>query len=866
MIKNSDPVLYKSFLTAQECHQAGDLTSAEAIYSRLLALDPADDELLFLFGNLQVSKGAIDVGLECLRLAQHLKPSNPRIAYAIGQVLQEVGRWHEAVEAYRTALALNPDSREARDTLCSALIQIGQSESAKQLLEHGGQGGLQGEVGEVGEVLAGRMGSGARVKEQINTEYQDALYKSLPVASIAFRGDKKTRTTKPAKPGMLARKPAPNQQMIPGHQEINALAILFNEGRYAEAVVLAQEMTLRFPLHGFGWMVLGVVFSLTGRNAEALSPLQKAVALSPDNAEAHCNLGNTFQYLGRLTEAEAHCRRALEIKPDMAEAHSNLGNTLKDLGRLAEAAASYLEAVEIKPDFAMAHNNLGVTLHGLGRYNEAKASYRRALEIKPDYADAHNNLGVVQQSLGWLDEAESSYRRALEFQPSYSEAHNNLGNVLKDQGRLDEAETSYRRALEIKPDFAKARSNLLFVLSFHAVERRDDIFLACREYDELFCLPYREKWQAYTNSREANRRLRIGYVSPDFRRHAVAFFAEPIFANHDKSQVEIFCYAEVEREDEYTHRFRQFADHWDSTVGLGDDAVVKMIRNHQIDILVDLAGHTAGNRLLSFGRKPAPLQLTYLGYPGTTGLSAIDYRITDRHADPEGVADAYYSERLLRLPDSLCCYRPAADMPEPSVLPALLRGYLTFGSFNNFNKIDQGTLALWAELLRALPTARLMMLTVPAGEIRLRLERSFAELGIDSQRLEFYGRLPAADYYRKFQEVDIAIDPVSVSGGTTTCESLWMGVPVMSLVGERFITRVSYSFLHTAGLADFATGSPKEFVRIATHLADNLPLLAEIRAGLREHLVTSPLIDEVGFTRNLENLYREIWGKWCCAT
>jgi predicted O-linked N-acetylglucosamine transferase (SPINDLY family) len=465
--------------------------------------------------------------------------------------------------------------------------------------------------------------------------------------------------------------------------------------------------------------------------------------------------------------------------------------------------------------------------------------------------------------MGQNADALTPMQNAVALSPGNAEAHNNLGAVLNDLGRLDEAEASYRRALEIKPDFALAYSNLLFVLSYHSAERGADILALCREYDERFCLPHRGEWQGYGNSRDAHRRLRIGYVSPDFRRHAVAYFAEPILANHDKTQVEIFCYAEVMREDEYTGRFRQFADHWHSTVGMSDGAVAQMIRDHRIDILVDLAGHTAGNRLLVFARKPAPVQVTYLGYPGTTGLSAMDYRITDHYADPEGVADACYTERLLRLPDSLCCYRPSADMPEVSPLPALARGYLTFGSFNNFNKIDLPTLALWAELLHALPASRLMMLTVPEGETRLHLEQNFARLGVNSQRLEFYGKLTPAEFHRKFQEVDITLDPVSVSGGTTTCESLWMGVPVMASVGERFITRVSYSFLSTAGLADFAAFSPVDYIRLAAHLADNLPLLAEIRAGLRAHVAASPLIDEVGFTRNLELLYREAWEMWC---
>ncbi|MDD5299063.1 MAG: tetratricopeptide repeat protein [Gallionella sp.] len=645
---------------------------------------------------------------------------------------------------------------------------------------------------------------------------------------------------------------------------------------------------------------MGVALKDQGQFAAAAASLRRAIELKPDYAEAHNNLGIVLNAQGQFDAAQASCRRALELNPNYAEAHYSLGCVLNEQGQFDAARASYCRALELNPDYADAHYSLGVVLNAQGQLDAARASYRRALElnpghaeahynlglalrnqgqlaaaaeslrraieVKPDYADAHNNLSIILNDLGQLDDAQASCRRALELDPHNAVTHNSLGVILRRLGQLDAAQASFRMALEIDPGLANAHSNLLFCLSHSQEIDAQTLFAEHCRFGKQFEAPMRAHWLPHNNSRNPDRRLRIGYVSPDFRNHAVAYFVEPILANHDKLQVEIFCYAEVEHEDDYTARIRQLADHWHSTVGLSDDAVAQMIRGHQIDILVDLAGHTASNRLPVFARKPAPVQVTYLGYPGTTGLSAMNYRITDHHADPEGVADAYYTERLLRLPDSLCCYRPTTDMPETSPLPALSRGYLTFGSFNSFSKIDQPTVALWAELLRALPASRLMMLTVPEGEIRLRLTQRFAALGIDAQRLEFHGKLPAAKFHRKFLEVDIALDTVSVSGGTTTCESLWMGVPVIAFVGKRFITRVSYSFLNTAGFADFAAASPEDYIIIASHLADNLPLLADIRAGLRDHLRASPLVDEAGFTSNLENLYRDIWGQWCGAT
>jgi predicted O-linked N-acetylglucosamine transferase (SPINDLY family) len=384
-----------------------------------------------------------------------------------------------------------------------------------------------------------------------------------------------------------------------------------------------------------------------------------------------------------------------------------------------------------------------------------------------------------------------------------------------------------------------------------------------REYDRRFCSQHKKAWPNHTNSREAGRRLRIGYVSADFRHHAVAYFFEPILANHNPQAVEIFCYAQVQQEDAYTERFKGYAQHWHSLLGLDDDAAAQLILGHQIDILVDLTGHTSGNRLQVFARKPAPVQMTYLGYPGTTGMEAVDYKILDVYSAPEGVAEAAYTERILRLPHSLWCYRPTADMPEPTVLPALERGYITFGSFNNFNKIDQPTLDLWGTLLQQIPTARLLMVTVPEGETRTWLLQQFVSRGVAAEQLEFRGKLDHAAFHRMFLEVDVSLDPLNVNGATTTCESLWMGVPVISQVGARFLTRAGYSILMTAGLAEFAAHSAAEYLAIAQRLAQDLPGLAVLRAGLRARLERNPLTDASAFTRNLETLYATAWQQWC---
>ena len=651
------------------------------------------------------------------------------------------------------------------------------------------------------------------------------------------------------------------KEVAPTTGECEQLSAMFSAGRIAEAEARARVLLESYPDSGFIWKVWAASLMIQGK--QGLPALQKAAELLPEDAELHYNLGNALMDLGRLAEAAASYRRALEIKPDFAEAHYNLGNALKDLGRLDDAVASYRRALQIEPEDAEAHYNLGVVLMNLGRLDDAVASHRRALEIKPDYAAAHYNLGIVLMELRRLDDAVACYRRALEIKPDLVDACINLGVALMDLGRLDDAMASYRRALEIKPDYADAHSNLLFALNYLARGSSEEMLAIARDYEARFGAPLRTMWRPHGNSREPGRRLRVGYVSPDFRSHAVAYFVEPIIANHDRERVEIYCYAEVKREDAYTERIRRMAEHWHSSVGLSDAAMAELIREHQIDILVDLAGHSANNRLRVFARKPAPIQVTYLGYPGTTGLAAMDYRITDRHTDPEGIADARYVERLVRLPDSLWCYRPAPNMPEITPLPALSRGYVTYGSFNSFNKIDRQTVALWASLLREQPSARLTLFTVPEGEVRQRVSRDFADHGVDAARLAFHGRLPTAEFHRNILEVDMALDPVTVNGGTTTCESLWMGVPVISLSGTSFLSRAGLSILKTIGMAELAVESEKDYLRIAAHLADNLPLLAGMRSKLRAQMAASALTDEVAFTRNLEMVYRDMWVDWC---
>ena len=387
-----------------------------------------------------------------------------------------------------------------------------------------------------------------------------------------------------------------------------------------------------------------------------------------------------------------------------------------------------------------------------------------------------------------------------------------------------------------------------------------------RRWGELYADPLSAAAQPHPNMPEPDRPLRIGYVSADFRRHAMAYFVEPFLAQHERNTWRVYCYSNCTRPDDVTQHLRGFAHEWRDIAALSDDAAARLIREDGIDILVDLAGHTGGNRLLLFARRPAPIQMTWLGYWGGTGMAAMDYRITDRYADPEGEADSHYREKLLRLPHSKWCYLPPAGMLACNALPAQSRGNVTFGSFCSFPRISNETMRAWATLLRRLPGARLRMIGAPGDESLDRMLEIFEAAGVYADRVDLVARLPFDAYLQQYLQVDIALDPFPMNGGTTTCEALWLGVPVVSRSGRSAVSRSGSSLLTNAGLPELIADSWESYVDIAVALATDLAALAQLRATLRQRLRASPLLDAQGFTRDLEALYRDAWRSWCART
>ncbi len=612
----------------------------------------------------------------------------------------------------------------------------------------------------------------------------------------------------------------------------------------------------------------GNVLNKAGRPDDAVDAFRRAVDIDGGFAQAWNNLGVALAGMQQLDEAERAFQRAIEEDASDVRAHDNLGNALYLRGKFDQAEAAFRRAIAADPGYFKAYENLANALAMQGREDDAIAAGRRAVEIEPSSASAHGALGTFLQSRGFFAEADFAFRRSLELDPDNSVTWNNFGNALKDMGGHAEAIVSFRKSLEIDSRHVTAHSNLLFCMGMHAHSTAAEIFAESRRWDEAHAAPRAAVAGEHDNRRDPDRRLRIGYVSPDFRNHAVSHFVEPLFAAHDRGAFELFAYAQVPVSDGISDRIRQSVDGWRQTVGMTHGRLAARIRADGIDILVDLAGHTASNRLMSFAERPAPVQVTWLGYGGTTGMSAMDYRITDAIADPEGVADAVHSEKLVRLPNAFLCYQPPGDAPEIGPSPAAEAGHVTFASFNSLAKVTPEAASNWARVLEAVPGSRLVIKGSPFtnADIRLRFVQHFAAEGIGEDRLELLAQLPSRqDYMAIYNRVDIVLDSFPYNGGTTTCEALWMGVPVVTLRGDRSVSRMAAGMLAQVGLSDLAADSEADYVAIAARLAGDADRLAELRAGLRPRMADSPLCDAAAFARDMEAAYRGMWRRWCAG-
>jgi protein O-GlcNAc transferase len=540
-----------------------------------------------------------------------------------------------------------------------------------------------------------------------------------------------------------------------------------------------------------------------------------------------------------------------------AESLCELGGKLILQRRLEEAAAACRQSIELDPKIPQTHYNLGIALRELGQLDESEAAYRQAIALKADFPQAHNNLGNALRMLGRLDEAEESLRAAVALKPDYAEAHSNLGNVVREQGKLDEAIACFRKAIALRPDANAIWSNLLYLLHYHPDFTPERIYREHRAWAEPLEKSLEGEIRRHDNDRSKNRRLKIGYVSADFRVHAAANFLLPLFKHHDPKEVEVICYSGVRRPDAVTAALRQMSHGWRDAFALSDAELAHQIRADRIDLLVDLSVHMAGNRLPVFARRPAPIQITWLGYPSTTGLRSIDYRLTDSLLDPHDRPDCY-SEKSIRMSGSFWCYQPLVDVPAVQELPALQNGYLSFGCLNNFAKVTPGVLECWRKILIAIPTSRMIIHSLEGRHRRTVLE-FFRAGGVDPARIEFVGRLSPEKYFQLYHRIDLCLDPFPYPGHTTLLDGISMGVPAIAMTGSTAVSRGAAEILSTVGLADFVARHPPEYVAKAIAAAGDLTQLAKLRSTFRGKLASSRLMDGRQFASELEETYRRLW-------
>lgn len=738
---------------ATQQHREGNFDAARGLYRDVLVRAPEHCIALFRSGLLELQQGNPAAALTLVQRAKPPPGDAPRYQFVIGQALQALRRWDEAVAAYHAALAGQPDFLDAWNNL--------------GICRH--------------------------------------LSRRLAEAADAYRH---ALTLAPSNAGIMAN--------------------------------------------------LGAVLRETGSLQEAIELLQRAASLEPATSSHAVNLGIAYQDQGRYLEAEQILNHALAGSPADADAAFNLGNALHALDRSRDAAERYRQAVALRPDFAEAYINLGNVLTDGGEFAAATAAYDAALRLQPNSVVALNNAGCLLRLLGRIEDAQALLNRALQLDPKNAALHDTLGNLYKDAGDLDGAIESFRAALAIDPNCAPTHSNLAYALSFQSTEPKP-ILEECLRWNQRFAAPAAASMR-WPNELDPDRRLKIGYVSPDFRVHCQSLFMLPLLSQHDHAAFEVFCYSSAKRPDEYTRRTAAFADQWREVRPLNDAALGRRIQDDGIDILVDLTMHMAGGRPLLFARKSAPIQIAWLAYPGTTGIAAIDYRFSDPRLDPDGF-DAHYSERTLRLPDSFWCYDPLSDLAV-NALPAIERGYLTFGCLNNPCKISERTLALWGEVLRALPTSRLQLMA-PPGRYRERLVQRLSAQGVGALRIEFRAFQPRNDYLRSYHDIDLGLDTFPYNGHTTSLDSQWMGVPVVTRIGNTSVGRGGLSQLFQLNLLELAAHSDAEFVAIATSLASDLTRLASLRATLRSRLAQSPLMDAARFARHIERAYRDVWQDYC---
>jgi protein O-GlcNAc transferase len=632
---------------------------------------------------------------------------------------------------------------------------------------------------------------------------------------------------------------------------------LHHAGKLPEAAAQFQTCLALDPLSTRACEGLGNVLREMGRLHESLAAYQRGLSMRPADVQLLNGVGVTLGLMNQNAQAAVVFRQALEFEPDSAGTHHNLAIALLGLDQRTEALAHFRRALELNPLSPTTYRLLIRTLEGGGEHEQAEAVSRKAAELWPESAEFHRAWGADLCAIGNVEQAIAAYGRALQLDPNDFLTHNNLAAALFSKGEIEQAIIAFDRAVQLAPNLMSAASNRLYAMQSLSDMPPQQLRQELAAWDKRYAQPLRRSIRPHDNDPSPDRALRIGYVSPDFRNHVVARCLLPLLEQRDRQQFKVICYATVSQTDEMTRRIKEQSDEWRNIEGVADEQAAELVRTDQIDILVDLAVHTAGNRLLLFAHKPAPVQVTYLGYPGSTGLETIDYRLSDPYLDPPDADLSAYSEQTIRLPHSYWCYQPGGATPDVGPSQMTTSGHITFGCLCHFSKVSRATLQLWARVLIAVPRSHLL-LYCPSDPQRHTVQEQLAHQGIAADRVEFVGFQSWEHYARTYHRIDVALDPFPRGGGITTCDALWMGVPVITLAGRTATARAGCSILSNVGIAELIAQTPQDYVNLAARAEK----WTELRPTLRRRMAASPLMDAQGCARDLEAAYRQMWIQW----
>ncbi len=753
--------------------------------------------------------GQFDDAEHYYRKILKIEPKHPDVNYNLGVLMVQKSKPSAALTFFNLALESNPCTKKFWVSFIETFIHLRQLSVVEKILELGRSVELEDDE-----------------FKQLKTYLQSECKKKRPILK---------------------------------QTEIDSVILLSSNGHQKEVQEAIRILTQKYSNDLYFYNLSATYFSKRGKYIAVVKSYNHVLETKPESAEVHNNLGLAFHNLSRFSEAIQSYNKAFTLKPDYAEAYYNLSITLSIIGHIDEAVRSYQIALKINPNFAEAHNNLGNILSDLGQTDKAIKSFNQAIKIKPDYAEAYNNYGITLKELGQFSAAIKIYKKALAINPDYALGHYNLGNIYKDLGHLDLAIKGYEQALKINKNYIEAHNNRLFTFNYLTNVDAKFNLQEAKKFGTLLKKKVNDHFKTFQCSDQPER-LRIGFVSGDFRTHAVGHFLENILLQLTLRKVELFAYITYPLFDDLSARIKPFFSDWKVLRGLSDDMAAKLIHEDGVHILIDLSGHTAHNRLPIFSYKPAPVQVSWLGYFATTGLDEIDYIVGDPYVTPYE-NQIFFTEKIWQLPETRWCFTPPDYNIICGSLPALHLNYITFGCFNNYTKLNDTVISLWAKILNHINNSRLYLKASQFGDQTVREEviQRFLALGIDAKRITLEGFDSRRKYFLAYQHVDIALDPFPFTGGTTTIEALWMGVPVLTLEGDSLVSRQATGILMNADLSDWVANNQDEYLTKAISFTKNLDKLATLRSGLRKQVLESPLFDAIRFSDNFE---KALWSMW----